>query len=231
MSRTIPRPAVAVLIAVLGLLVAVLSPAPAQAAAYRYWGYFQLSGDSWQFATKGPDQTKPAEGSVEGWRFAVGAEGDTRTPRVDVTFDELCKDTKAKQGQKRVGVVIDYGRVADHEPGQKPPAPIGHCAQVDSAATGAEVLADVAEVRSKDSLVCALDNVPTTGCGGAIKKVSAAAKAPDTPVELQKKDAAAADRPATDEAGSRTGTWVGIGVAVLAAAALAITALLRRRRA
>ena len=74
-------------------------------------------------------------------------------------------------------MVIDYGRAADHEDGKEPPAPVGHCAQVDSAATGAEVLSDVAQVRSKDSLVCAVDQVPTQGCGGEVKQVSAAAKA------------------------------------------------------
>jgi hypothetical protein len=230
---TVLRRQAAALVAVIGLLLVVLLPASAQAASYRYWGYFQLSGDSWEFASKGPDQTKPADGSVEGWRFAVGSEGDTRTPRATATFEELCADTKAEEGQKRVGVVVDYGRAADHEAGTEPPEPVGHCAQVDSAATGAEVLSDVAEVRSQDSLVCAVDQVPTKGCGGEVKNVSAAAKAADAPVELQTEKASegsSADTETEDE-GSRTGTWIGIGVAVLAAVALAVTALVRRRQA
>ena len=230
MSRTIPSSRAAAFAIVAGLLLAVLLPASAQAATFRYWGYFQLSGDSWQFASKGPDQTKPADGSVEGWRFAVGTEGDTRMPRATATFEELCAETKAKDGQKRVGVVIDYGRAADHEDGKEPPAPVGHCAQVDSAATGAEVLSDVAQVRSKDSLVCAVDQVPTKGCGGEVKQVSAAAKASDTPVELETKEPASSKDATTQDEGSRTGTWIGIGVAVLAAAGLAVTALARRRQ-
>jgi hypothetical protein len=231
MSRTISSPRAAALTAVIGLLLAVLLPAAsAQAATFRYWGYFQLSGESWQFASKGPDQTKPADGSVEGWRFAVGTEGDTRTPRATATFEDLCADTKAKDGQKRIGVVIDYGRAADHEDGKEPPAPVGHCAQVDTAATGAEVLSDVAQVRSQDSLVCAVDQVPTKGCGGEVKQVSAAAKAPDTPVELKAEQPASSKDATTQDEGSRTGTWIGIGVAVLAAAALGVTALVRRRQ-
>ena len=231
MSRTTLRPGFAALTIVVGLVLAVMLPATADAAAYRYWGYFQLSGDTWQFAPKGPDQTKPADGSVEGWRYAVGEEGSTRDPRVTVTFDDICGDTKAKSGEKRVAVVIDYGRPADTEDGKQPPAPVGECAQVATTATGAEVLADVADVRTEQALVCAIDEFPATGCGGEVKKVSAAAKAPDTPVELKTDKASASTEPESDDDGPRTGTWIGIGVAVLAAVALGVTALLRRRSA
>src|SRR5690242_13169147 len=48
----------------------VLTLAPAQAAAYRYWGFYQLTGTTWAFAQKGPDQTVPKDGAVDGWRFA-----------------------------------------------------------------------------------------------------------------------------------------------------------------
>ena len=229
MSRTTLRPGFAALTVVVGLFLAVVLPAAADAVAYRYWGYFQLSGDSWQFAPKGPDQTKPADGSVEGWRYAVGEEGSTRDPRVSVTFDEICGDTKAKSGEKRVAVVIDYGRAADTEDGKKPPAPVGECAQVATTATGAEVLAEVAEVRSEQALVCAIDKHPATGCGGEVKKVSAAAKAPDTSVELKAEKSSASADTESDDDGPSTGTWIGIGVAVLAAVALGVTALLRRR--
>lgn len=230
MSRTILSPRFAALTITVGLLLAVLLPAAAaNAAAYRYWGYFQLDGDTWGFATKGPDQTKPADGSVEGWRYAVGTEGSTRLPRVQVTFDEICDDTEAESGKKRVAVVIDYGRKADTADNTEPPAPVGRCASVDTQASGAEVLAAVAEVRTKDSLVCAIDENPASGCGEEVKTVSAEAKAPDTQVELRT-DASedAGSTPADDD--SSTGTFVGIGVVALALAALAL-ALLRRRSA
>ena len=231
MSRTTLRPGFAALTVVVGLVLAVMLPAAADAVAYRYWGYFQLSGDTWQFAPKGPDQTKPADGSVEGWRYAIGEEGSTRNPRVSVTFDQICGDTKAKSGEKRVAVVIDYGREADSEDGKKPPAPVGECAQVDAAATGAEVLADVADVRSEQALVCAIDKFPATGCGGEVKQVSAAAKAPDKPVEIEAEKSSASADSKSDEEQSNTGTWIGIGIAVLAAVALGVTALVRRRTA
>lgn len=231
MSRTNLQPGFAALTVVVGLVLAVMLPAAANAAAYRYWGYFQLSGAEWQFAPKGPDQTKPADGSVEGWRHAIGEEGSTRAPRVKVSFDQICGDTKAKSGEKRVAVVIDYGRTADTEDGKQPPAPVGECAQVAPAATGAEVLADVADVRTEQALVCAIDEFPGTGCGGEVKTISAAAKAPDTPVELKDEKSTASAETKSDDDGSQTGTWIGIGVAVLAAIALGVTALLRRRSA
>ena len=220
--------------AALGIAVAlaltVLLPGAANAAAYRYWGYYQLSGDTWQFATKGPDQTKPADGTVEGGRNAVGDEGSSRTPRVSDTFDDICGSTKAQSGKKRVGVVIDYGRAADTEDGSTPPKPRADCASVDEAASGSEVLAAVAEVRAEKGLVCAIDQEPATGCGGEVKQISAAAKAPDQPVQLEEKTAAS---PAEDEQEDDTpvGTYVGIAVVVAAAVALGVVALRRRQAA
>jgi hypothetical protein len=219
---------------VLGLLVALVLPASAaNAAAYRYWGYYQWDGSTWQFASKGPDQLKPADGSVEGWRFAVAAPDSTRLPRVEVSFDEVCAGTDAASGKKRVAVVIDYGRAADSEDGATPPEPIAECASVDAAATGLEVLGAVADVRADKGLVCGLDGYPATGCGGEVKSVSAAAKAPDQPVTLAPEDSASADTrtAAADDDGVDTGTLVGIGAVVVALAGLGTAALLRRRQA
>ena len=36
--------------------------APAQAAAFRFWGYFQLVNGQWAFAKTGPGQAVPADG-------------------------------------------------------------------------------------------------------------------------------------------------------------------------
>jgi len=222
----------------LGLLAAaVLLPAgAADAAAYRYWGYYQLSGTTWQFATTGPDQTNPADGSVEGWRFAVGTEEVTRFPRATPTFTDICGDTKVKAGDKRVAVVIDYGRAADAADSTKPPTPVGKCAVVASAATGLEVLSKVAAVRTDKGLICGIDDFPASGCGDAVPTVSAEAKAADTPVTLKLADhsekvSGTFTKDSAKDDDSHTGTYVGIGVAVLAAAAVALAALRRRRAA
>ena len=84
---------------------AALTVAPAQAAAYRYWSFYQQTDAKWVFAQKGSDQTTPKDGSVEGWRFAVGDASSSRLPRATPTFAQICADTPAQEGKKRVGLV------------------------------------------------------------------------------------------------------------------------------
>ena len=144
------------LLAVLGALAALtiglLTASPAQAANYQYWGYYQLANGAWTFAQKGPAETNPADGSVEGWRWAITEESGTppRNPRVTPTFEQVCGTAAAESGKKRVGVVIDYGRTVDGDGGATPPGVVAECAVVPTAATGAEVLAAVATVRNGD---------------------------------------------------------------------------------
>lgn len=245
MSRTTLRPALAALSLVAALFAAVVAPAgPASAAAYRYWGYYQLNGSTWQFSTKGADQTKPADGAVEGWRFAVAGETDTRAPRVTTTFEEVCGQTPEASGKKRVAVVIDYGRPADAEGGATPPVPVAECASVASAATGAEVVAAVATMRAEGGLICAIDGYPAAGCGGEVKQVSAEAAAPDTPTTLASpagtvtdtatgsaaaSSAAAASAASENDASGTNALWYVAVVVFLAAAAAALFLAMRRR--
>jgi len=215
----------------LGLAVALLLPAAANAAVYRYWGYYHLTDGKWEFYMTGPAESKPADGSVEGWRFAVGTEAVTRFPRAVPSFEDICGDTKAESGKKRVAVVIDYGREADSEDGATPPEAVGRCAVVATAASGQEVLTKVAALDiNKDGIVCSIDHYPAK-CGGEVKTVSAEAKAADTPVELKIAKAGAKDDANAEDDDSNTGTYVGIGVAALAVLAVAGVALRRRRAA
>lgn len=226
------------LAAALAVLAAVLIglAGPAAAAAYRYWGYYQITDGAWAFATKGPDQLTPKDGSVEGWRFAVAGESDTRFPRAILSFAQICGSTPAQDGKKRVGVVIDYGRDADAESGT-PPAPRAACAVVDPAASGAETLAAVATARAEKGLICGLDSWPASGCGDEVTSVSAAAKAVDTPIVIAapattptaaETSAAAGTDPAatTDDMATKVISWV----AVLGVAGLLVALLLSQRR-
>lgn len=245
---------------VAALFTALVLPAgAAQAASYRFWGYYHLQKGSWTFAQKGPDQVTPQDGSVEGWRFALADQSTPRFPRATPTFGDVCGDTSAAAGKKRVAVVLDYGRAVDGGPGAKPPAPRADCAVVDKAASGAEVLAAVAQVRSDKGLVCGVDGYPRSGCGGQVKDVPKAAKAPDQKVTLTVASAtpsasasASAQATATQQdagsqstnaagsstsnntsrsdSGSSTATWVGFGIAILIVAALAVVTQQRRRR-
>ena len=156
--------------------------APAQAAAYRYWGYFHVTKTAWTFAQTGPAQTIPVDGAVDGWRFAVADESSIRTPRATPTFAALCAGTAVKAGAKRVGLVLDFGRPADSADGAGPPAAKATCVTVPVKATGADILvAGGATLRLSKDLTCAIDGYPVTGCGDTvasfIKKLGKAAPA------------------------------------------------------
>jgi hypothetical protein len=219
---------------------AVLTIAPAQAAAYRYWGFYELSNGAWVFAQKGPDQTVPADGSVEGWRFAVGDEQSTRLPRAVLTFDQLCGATPAAAGQKRVGLVVDFGRPADAADGTTPPAPTALCAGVPTDATSTDVLAKAGALRTEKGLVCGVAGYPAADCGGEVKEVSAAAKAADTPVTIaapaDATKAPAADatpisaQPTAQATSTSAGTVAAYVIAVLAVLALVGYLVARSRR-
>lgn len=215
-----------------GLLLA----APAQAGAYRYWGYFQLSPTGWSFAPKGPDQTVPKDGSVEGWRFAVADESSTRAPRATGAFAQLCAGTGPAAGTKRVALVVDFGRPADAADGARPPRPLGTCVRVPTQATGSQVLVGAGlQLRVQKGLTCALDGWPAAGCGEAVAKVSAEAAASDAPVVIAVPSAGPSSSGAGDGAtrdaggGVPTTIWVAVLVAVLGGAGLALAAVRRGR--
>jgi hypothetical protein len=171
---------------VLAALVTLGAPPPAAAAVYRYWGYYEAGAkNTWSFATKGAAQTRPADGAVEGWRYAIV--GNTpRLPRTTPDFDAVCGSTPAKAGSKRVAVYIDYG-LADEAPkgGGTPPAPAASCAVVPTAASGQDVLDSVADLRkdAKSGLLCGIDSYPATGCGDQVKTAPDVAN-PDPQVQF-----------------------------------------------
>lgn len=219
------RVAAALVVAVLATISLLASAGSAEAANYRYWGYYSWTKGSWAFSTKGPAQTNPADGSVEGWRFAVSAAtGSPRVPRADGNFAEICAGTKAATGKKRVAVVIDPGLPADAPAGDKPPAPRGACALVDPAASGAQVLAAVANDRVEKGLVCAVDGYPSKGCGDQVSANPPAGA--DAKVAL----ALPATKKAADSSkGGGSTPWAGIAIAAVLVAALGGGALWRAR--
>lgn len=225
-----PRPrlrALAVLLA-LGALLAV-SALPAQAAAYRYWSFWQRSGDTWTYAQTGPALDRPDDGAVEGWRFAASAEAkDASKPR-DVpgatSFGAICAGTPPKGGTKRVALVLDFGTAADAGGGAAPPAPRTACAQVPGDATGADALAAVAKPLRYNSsgMVCAIAGYPRTGCGEPV------ADSGTTPASVTPAPQASGDTGGGDDGGPSVGVFAGIA-AVLALGGAAFWQARRRRR-
>ncbi|RCH69380.1 hypothetical protein DT019_05615 [Streptomyces sp. SDr-06] len=152
----------------LALAVLAAGAGPAEAAGYRYWSFWDLTGDSWAYATQGPASAHPGDGSVQGFRFAVSADSkDASKPRATPSFEAVCGATPTKDGTKRVALVIDFGTPQDAAQGETPPAARSACAQVPPDATSADALAAVAKPLRYNSaaLLCAIGGYPRTGCG------------------------------------------------------------------
>ncbi|MFJ5935459.1 SCO2322 family protein [Streptomyces sp. NPDC093071] len=197
------------------LTLAGVAAAPAHAAGYRYWSYWESDGGTpWAYATQGPATARPADGDAVGFRFAVSAEADdTAKPTAAPDFARICADVAAKDGTKRIAVVIDFGGPADAPPGETPPAKrvTTGCAQVRPDATGAEALAAVAKPLRYGSgaMLCGIAGYPARGCGE----------------EVGEEPTAAASPTASEKRGDGGGPSVGVlagGAAVLALGGAAI---------
>ena len=220
MARPTTRAIAALAAALLALGTVLVAAAPASAEAFRYWGYYSADGTAWAFAQAGPADAVPAEGSIEGWRFAVADETSTRYPRATPDFETLCGSATAEGGQKRVGVVIDYGTTEDAPDGDATPAARGACAVVDADASGADVLAAVTELRLGDGgFVCGIDGYPAQGCGDPVDGAAPAGDEPPVDLELAGSGTAVAST-----------SWVAIVLGVAAVAVVAVAAVVVARR-
>lgn len=223
-----------------GLLFAGTAATTAQAEdGYRFWGYYQHSGGQWAFAQKGSEVVVPADGSVEGWRYAVGG-AKPRVPRAAGDFATICGATPAEAGKKRVAVVIDPGTPADSASGEAPPPATGTCVVTDPKATGAKVLAAVKPVRIEKGLTCAIGGYPAKGCGDQVKDIKVPATDEQVKLEIGPAVGSTAtpspaavptnsnQPPAADDDGGTP--WTGIVIAALVVALLAGGGLVLSRR-
>ncbi|MGR8010780.1 SCO2322 family protein [Streptomyces hypolithicus] len=221
------RTRIAALVLALGAALAVLGAGPAQAATgYRYWSFWEGAGGKWAYATQGPATARPADGDVIGFRFSVSEDsGDSAKPRRPAGFDAVCGKTPAKDGAKRIAVVIDAGTPADAPDGERPPAPRTACATAAPDGTAADALASVAKPLRYNSgaLLCAVSGYPKTGCG---EQVSGSGD--DT---RPSRDAPSATPSSADDSsggGPSAGLLAGLG-AVLALGAAGVWQARRRR--
>lgn len=186
--------------------VATWAAAPADAAtAYRYWQYWKVTpgANSWSFAQVGP-ASRPAHGTVEGWRFGLSASGGDDPPRLPAAglFEQICAPGPPPDGQKRVAVVIDYGSAADSPPGETPPGTtVKACITTAGSATGLAILSEVAAIRSCPSgLIGGINGYPRTECGDVVvqPKPSPTAKQTSPATAVTPGARAAADSEAAD---------------------------------
>ncbi|WP_051787198.1 MULTISPECIES: SCO2322 family protein [Streptomyces] len=169
------------------LTLTAVAAAPAQAAGYRYWSFWESSGGKpWAYATQGPATARPADGDAIGFRFALSqGTSDTSQPSAAADFAGICGGVEKKDGSKRIAVVVDFGGPLDAPPGETPPAkPIKvGCAEVRDDATGAEALAAVAKPLRYDSaaMLCGIAGYPARGCGEQVDERAPASAAPTGP--------------------------------------------------
>ncbi|MGW8889028.1 SCO2322 family protein [Streptomyces sp. NPDC055749] len=223
------RTGTAVLLLVVGGLLAVLGAGSAQAAGYRYWSFWESDGKSWTYATQGPSLTRPDDGTVEGFRFSVSEDSqDSAQPRHAPDFEKICAGTAPKDGTKRIGVVIDPGTAADAPEGESPPALRAVCAQVAPDASAAEALASVATPLrySSDALLCAISGYPESGCGDQIGDDTSESTGPADSTPATNSPATGQANEGDDDGGPSAGVLVGLGAVLL----LGIAAVLQARR-
>jgi hypothetical protein len=204
------------------------------ADGYKYWNYFHVKGDSFVFATTGPGGYKPANGSVEAYRYGLSSTASGLPPRTDAktySIDKICAGTKASTGQKRVGVLIDYGTKQDAAAGETPPKPQGRCAVVPASANGQQVLDAVTDVRIEKNLVCGINGYPVTTCSVTVKNPPKAATAANVSFVMPASAKGATTSPSTTNGESDQGgiNWP-IVVVILVVVLLVAAALLLLRR-
>ncbi|MGW7646065.1 SCO2322 family protein [Streptomyces bobili] len=208
---------------VAALFLGLAGTGPAQAAGYRYWSFWDRDGDRWVYATEGPSTARPADGAVQGFRFAVSEDSrDASRPRGAASFEAICARTPARDGMKRVALVVDFGTPADAPSGETPPPARTACARVRQDATTAEALASTAKPLRYDpnALLCAISGYPESGCGDQVTTTDK----DNASTELSASSASSAD----ENSGPSVGVYAG-GALVAALAAAAVWQARRRR--
>ncbi|MPY64325.1 SCO2322 family protein [Streptomyces spongiae] len=221
---------------VLALLLVVGGAGTAQAAAYRYWSFWERDGGSaWTYATQGPSTARPSDGDVQGFRFSVSEDSnDAAQPRGAADFADfasICARTPAREGLKRVALVVDFGTAADAPSGEAPPAPRRACARVPEDATTADALAAVAKPLRYDTnaLLCAIADYPEKGCGEPVSDTDSPTDSPeDSGPEASGDENSSPDQSPDQSPGPSLGLYTGAGVVALLGAAAVWQA--RRRR-
>ncbi|MDX3849621.1 SCO2322 family protein [Streptomyces sp. AK02-01A] len=232
---SVPLPPLVCLVLVSACLALVLGAGTARAAGYRYWSFWESDGGKWTYATQGPATARPADGDVNGFRFSLSADnGAAAQPRRAPGFDAVCGDTPAKDGGKRIAVVVDPGTSADAADGRTPPALRAKCALVGEDATAAEALAAVAKPLryNSDALLCAIAGYPESGCGEQVsdgKASSAPARKPSEAARPGEGASTAGSAGAQDGGGPSVGLLAG-GAAVVLLGAAGFWQARRRRR-
>jgi hypothetical protein len=221
---TIARLTTVVLTMLAAFAGAIALSAPAQAeSGFKFWGYYHLTDGKWVASTKGADGYTAQDGDVEGFRYATTTQSDfNRPPRAMPTFADICAGTKAAQGDKRVGIVLDYGTAQDTPEGDTAPHAEAACAVVPADASTQQALESVKPLRVEQGLVCAIGGYPSSGCAEEVKNATVPQHEKAVDVALPSETAG------QTEQSSLAWPLVGVGVLVLVLGGGAVVVARRR---
>ncbi|MEA5154867.1 SCO2322 family protein [Raineyella sp.] len=217
---------VLVALAALALLVAPFGTGVARAEdGYRFWGFYQVDNGQWAFAQGSPGTTDPADGSVQGWRYAVAGMTTSRPPRTGPDFNGICGKVHPVDGQKRVAVVIDPGTAEDAPRGSAPGTVTATCVVAPTTATATQVLQTATTVRADSAgMICGVAGYPANGCGDPVADINVPATDPGVVAELT--------APAGNVAkGTPVWAWIVVGGIVVVLAGAGIVVARKRRTA
>ena len=163
----------AALIGIVILTMTAIAPAARAESAYRYWTYWQGNAGAWQFGTQGPATSNPADGAVEGWRFAISGANGSRDAQpslnASTAFADLCGSTPIISGKKRVALVVDPGYASEAPEGEEPISALSTCVVADTDASGYDILRSQLPVRVERGLVCGIGGYPAHECTPVIE--------------------------------------------------------------
>lgn len=183
-------------------------------SAWRYWSYWQLNDGVWQMAMTGAADVAAEDGQVQGWRYiTAGIEvGDEFAPRTEETFETICAGVEAKDGIARVAVVVDFGDATDYSNETDAAAVLPTqtaCVEVTAGDPSSLLLSSAFESREESGMVCAVNNLPSTGCGEEVELPSVDAEPMATTSTV-------------DESDEGNGNFMILGGLLLAAAAIGL---------
>ena len=166
------RKAIPLFVSLFVTLIITLTPSAAHAeTAWRYWSYWNVSNGTWEPAMTGAADIEAVDGSIQGWRYiTAGLEvGEELAPRIEANFDAICGSTAKSDGFARVAVVIDFGDASDYQDGVTVPETISECVVVETGSPSSLLLPELVEVRDESGLICAINNLPASGCGEEVE--------------------------------------------------------------
>ena len=142
--------------------------------AWRYWSYWQFNNGTWEMAMTGAADVKVADGQVQGWRYITAGIEVTEefAPRTNETFETICADVAKQPGVARVAVVVDFGDSTDYSNPDDASSDLTSqtaCVEINEGDPSSLLLGSNFEVREESGMVCAVNNLPSTGCGEEVE--------------------------------------------------------------